>query len=89
MYWVPGHAEIAQNEIADQLAKLGAQQAATTSLSHPLTSSEAFKSIKEISSLKWTKRWSHQHNSTDSPDQPPKVAQRRNLRNAQDFLHDA
>ena len=72
LYWVPGHAEIAQNEIADQLAKLGAQQAATTSLSHPLTSSEAFKSIKEISSLKWTKRWSHQHSSTEYKLKVPK-----------------
>ena len=66
------HAEIAQNEIADQLAKLGAQQAATTNLSHPFTSSEAFKSIKEISSLKWTKRWSHQHNSTEYKLKVPK-----------------
>ena len=65
MYWVPGHAGIAQNETADNLAKIGAQQAISTDLTHPVTLSEAFKSIKEITSLKWTKRWSLQRTSTE------------------------
>ena len=64
IYWVPGHAEIQQNEMADHLAKVGARHVSISTATHSTTMSEACKAIKDITLCKWNKRWSHKRNNS-------------------------
>ena len=64
IFWVPGHAEIPQNEMADHLAKVGAKHASTSAVNHSITMSEAYKAIKDITLSKWNKRWSLKRNNS-------------------------
>jgi hypothetical protein len=64
IFWVPGHADIPQNEMADYLAKVGARHASASTAVHSITMSEAQKAIKDITLCKWKKRWSLKRNNS-------------------------
>ena len=56
-YWVPGNADIPQNEMADQLTKVVyARHASTSTVNQNTTMSKAYKAIKDRTLCRLNKR---------------------------------
>ncbi|MCG7878799.1 MAG: reverse transcriptase domain-containing protein [Candidatus Thiodiazotropha endolucinida] len=56
--WTPGHADISGNEIADQLAKKGAEEAERMpEVTNPVTQLDIKTAVQESCNMKWQKRW--------------------------------
>lgn len=55
--WTPGHSDISSNEIADQLAKQAAQEAANLEDSGITTVGDVKLAVKKSGLMKWQDRW--------------------------------
>jgi hypothetical protein len=57
--WIPGHANIAENEIADQLAKEAAKESMSLNEHNVITicMSDVKQAVKTSTNIKWQNRW--------------------------------
>ena len=56
--WIPGHANIAGNEIADQLAKEAAKESMSLNEQYNvITMSDVKQAVKTSTKIKWQNRW--------------------------------
>jgi hypothetical protein len=56
--WIPGHANIAGNEIADQLAKEAAKESMSLNEQYNvITMSDVKQALKTSTKIKWQNRW--------------------------------
>jgi ribonuclease HI len=56
--WIPGHANIARNEIADQLAKEATKKSMTLNEQYNvITMSDVKQAVKTSTKIKWQNRW--------------------------------
>ena len=56
--WIPGHANIAGNEIADQLAKKAAKESLSLNEQYNvITMSDVKQVVKTSTKIKWQNRW--------------------------------
>jgi hypothetical protein len=56
--WIPGHANIAGNEITDQLAKEAAKESMSLNEQYNvITMSDVKQAVKTSTKIKWQNRW--------------------------------
>jgi ribonuclease HI len=55
--WIPGHANIAGNEIVDQLAKEAAKESMSLNEQYVITMSDVKQAVKTSTKIKWQNRW--------------------------------